>query len=176
MVNLFQAVKDPQAIAGIWALLADIPDPEMPYISIVDLGIVREVRWQLDELNVVLTPTYSGCPARAEIERSIRDALGQAGIEALHIEIRLHPAWTTEWVSKQGREKMRNAGVAPPLAATQDWQALRFWPNPRAAAKPPCPHCGYDDTQMLNESSGSRCKALYHCDACRNPFEYFKSF
>ncbi|MFC0708581.1 1,2-phenylacetyl-CoA epoxidase subunit PaaD [Azorhizophilus paspali] len=176
MVNLFQPVEDQQATASIWALLTEIPDPEMPYISIVDLGIVREVRWQLEALNVVLTPTYSGCPARREIERSIRDALGQAGVEALYIETRLHPAWTTEWISAQGREKMRGAGVAPPLAATQEWQTLTFWPNPRAAAQPPCPHCGHTNTRMQNESSGSRCKALYHCDSCRNPFEYFKSF
>ena len=176
MVSLLQDVEDDRATADIWALLADIPDPEMPYISIVDLCIVREVRWQFDALNVVLTPTYSGCPARREIEHSIRDALHHQGIKALHIETRLHPAWTTEWVSVQGREKMRAAGVAPPLAVAGQWQTLTFWPDPRTAARPPCPHCGSAHTRLQNECSGSRCKALYQCDACRNPFEYFKSF
>lgn len=161
--------------AGIWALLAGIPDPEMPYISIVDLGIVREVRWQLDVLNVVVTPTYSGCPARREIEQSINDVLRQSGVESLHIETRLYPAWTTEWISADGKDKMRTAGVAPPLAVAGEWQTLTFWPREKAAPSPDCPHCSSTHTRLQNECAGSRCKALYRCDACRNPFEYFKS-
>lgn len=176
MVNPHQDATQEQGTSGIWALLAEIPDPEMPYISIVDLGIVREVRWQPDALNVVLTPTYSGCPARREIEQSVRDALHRKGIQTLCIETRLHPAWTTEWVTALGREKMRVAGIAPPLAVLAEWQTLTFWPTSRDAPRPPCPHCGAAQTRLQNPCSGSRCKALYHCDACRNPFEYFKSF
>lgn len=159
--------------ASIWALLAEIADPEMPYISIVDLGIVRDVRWQPAGLRVVLTPTYSGCPARHAIEQDIGAVLRRNGVESLHIETRLAPAWTTEWISPEGKAKMRAAGVAPPLAVTGEWQALTFWPR-EAAPRPDCPHCGSPRTRLQNECAGSRCKALFRCDGCGNPFEYFK--
>ncbi|WP_199181080.1 1,2-phenylacetyl-CoA epoxidase subunit PaaD [Chromobacterium alticapitis] len=159
----------------IWEWLAGIPDPEMPYISIVDLGIVRDVRWHHDALNVVVTPTYSGCPARQQIEQNIVNTLLDRGVDPIRLETRLHPAWTTDWISAEGKSRMRAAGVAPPLSAPQGWQTLRFRPREDAAPRPDCPHCGSGRTRLHNEFAGTTCKALYLCDACSNPFEHFKS-
>lgn len=157
----------------VWEWLAGIPDPEMPYVSIVDLGIVRDVRWEDDALRVVVTPTYSGCPAKAQIDSNIRQTLQDRGVEAVRLETRLHPAWSTDWLSESGRSKLRAAGIAPPLPAEPGWQRLRF--VAAAAPRVPCPRCGSDATRPQGEFGGTACKSLYQCDACRNPFEHFKS-
>ncbi|WP_374347103.1 1,2-phenylacetyl-CoA epoxidase subunit PaaD [Chitinimonas sp.] len=159
----------------IWEWLAAIPDPEMPYISIVDLGIVRDVRWQAERLKVVLTPTYSGCPARLHIEQSIVLALQDRGLDGVQLETQLYPAWTSEWISAAGKARMRAAGVAPPLATQAARQTLRFIPREYVAPRPACPRCGALQTQLCNEFAGTSCKALYRCEACTNPFEYFKA-
>jgi ring-1,2-phenylacetyl-CoA epoxidase subunit PaaD len=149
-----------------WAVLADVPDPEVPAISVCDLGIVRELIDRGDSLEVVLTPTYSGCPATEVIEQSVRDALGAAGFGAVTLTQRRAPAWTTDWISPEGRRKLRDYGIAPPGAATQ---AIAIRPLRIA-----CPRCGSSDSERLSAFGSTACKALYRCLACREPFEYFK--
>lgn len=164
----------PHDTGRVWEWLEGIPDPEMPYVSIVDLGIVREVRWESGVLHVAVTPTYSGCPAKAQIDQNILQVLRDRGIGQVRLETRLHPAWSTDWLSAGARARMAAAGIAPPLPAAPQWQYLRFIP---AAAAPAvaCPLCGSLETRRQAEFSGTACKALYHCAACRNPFEYLKS-
>ncbi|GAB7537071.1 phenylacetate-CoA oxygenase subunit PaaJ [Burkholderia sp. 3C] len=153
----------------IWEWLAHVPDPEMPFVSVVDLGIVREARWVDGVLRVVVTPTYSGCPARRPIEEAIRCVLNDHGIEQVVIESRLDPAWTTEWISPAGRAKLAAAGIAPPLPVADGRQPLRF-----RMPSPPCPYCGSDATRLTSEFGGTLCKSMHVCDDCQNPFEHFK--
>ncbi len=151
-----------------WSVLRKVPDPEIPVISITDLGIVREIRIGRGALTVVVTPTYSGCPATEVIASSICEALQAAGAERVCIETRLSPPWTTDWLTTEACEKLRRHGIAPPgaLATTQ---ALRFVPTP-----PPCPRCSEKKTTRLSEFGSTACKAMYRCPACLEPFEYFK--
>ena len=154
--------------AQAWRVLGEVPDPEVPAISVTDLGIVREVRAQDGALTVVVTPTYSGCPATEAIETAIRTALREAGAREVRIETRLAPAWTTDWLTPEAAEKLRTYGIAPPQR-TEGAHTLRFVPP-----APPCPRCGARQTTRLSEFGATACKALYRCDACREPFEYFK--
>lgn len=152
-----------------WDILDRVPDPEIPVISVTELGIVRDVRAEDGGFEVVVTPTYSGCPATETIERAIRDALTAAGARTVRVRQRLSPAWTTDWIDADARERLRAWGIAPPgerpAAATQP---LAF--VPRVA----CPRCGSSDTERLSQFGSTACKALYRCRACREPFEYFK--
>ncbi|THF65143.1 1,2-phenylacetyl-CoA epoxidase subunit PaaD [Pseudothauera rhizosphaerae] len=154
-----------------WQVLGDVPDPEIPVVSVVELGIVREVASRAGGLRVVVTPTYSGCPATEVIADSIRAALAAAGAGAVDIETRLDPAWTTDWMGDAARDKLRAYGIAPPsgTAAAGGVQPIRF-----VAKSQTCPHCGSTDTERLSEFGSTACKALYRCRACREPFEYFK--
>lgn len=155
--------------AQAWDALHAVPDPEIPVISVCDLGIVREVRTSGDVVTVVVTPTYSGCPATAAIATSIRDALLQAGAARVEIETRLSPAWTTDWIAPEGAEKLREYGIVPPGAATsEEPRPLRF--APRIA----CPRCDSRRTERLSQFGSTACKSLYRCLDCREPFEYFK--
>lgn len=152
-----------------WAALAAVPDPEIPAISVVDLGIVREVRCEGDAVTVTVTPTYAGCPAteliRADIERALRDA----GAGAVTIHTVLSPAWTTDWLSAETRARLAAHGIAPPQGAADDGaRPLVFRP------RVPCPRCGSRGTEQLSAFGATACKALYRCTACREPFEYFK--
>jgi ring-1,2-phenylacetyl-CoA epoxidase subunit PaaD len=152
-----------------WEVLRQVPDPEIPVISVAELGIVREVRAAPDALTVVVTPTYSGCPATELIEQSIRDALAEAGAQRVQVEVRLAPAWTTDWIAPDAAEKLRAYGIVPPASgAANDARLLRF--VPRLA----CPRCGSVETERLSEFGSTACKALYRCRSCREPFEYFK--
>jgi ring-1,2-phenylacetyl-CoA epoxidase subunit PaaD len=155
--------------AQAWRVLAAVSDPEIPALSVTDLGIVREVREHDDALTVVVTPTYSGCPATEAIATAIRDALHEAGAGKVRIETRIAPAWTSDWLTPQAAEKLRAYGIAPPQPA-QGAQPLRFAPP-----APPCPRCGAKRTTRLSEFGATACKALYRCEACREPFEYFKA-
>ena len=149
-----------------WRVLANVPDPEVPVLSVVDLGLVREVNCDDDGLEVVLTPTYSGCPATELIESSVREALLAADLGQVRVSTRRAPAWTTDWISDEGRRKLREYGIAPPGAANT---ALRF--HPRAIE---CPRCGSSRTERLSAFGSTACKALYRCVECREPFEHFK--
>jgi ring-1,2-phenylacetyl-CoA epoxidase subunit PaaD len=154
-----------------WAVLAEVPDPEVPALSVVDLGIVRELRLDAGGLRAVLTPTYSGCPATEVIAASIRDALGAAGFCPVSIEHRLAPAWTSDWISAGGRDKLRAYGIAPPSgsAPVGSLATVRIRPH-----NVECPRCGSRQTERLSAFGSTACKALHRCLACREPFEHFK--
>ena len=168
----------------VFEILSHVPDPEIPCVSVVDLGIVRDVT---DDA-VIITPTYTGCPATLAIEADIRAALDRAGLSAVKIETTLSPPWSTDWISVDGREKLRAYGIAPPtgLCAADSGdsagskttvgkpQVIRF--APRAPAPPPCPRCGSAHTERLAQFGSTACKALYRCLACREPFDYFKPY
>ena len=156
--------------AQAWQVLQQVPDPELPAVSVCELGIVREVRAAEDGVTVVVTPTYSGCPATQMIESAIRTALQDAGAARVSVETRLSPAWTSDWLTPEAHAKLREHGVAPPHPVpNESAQALRFVPPP-----PSCPRCGARDTVRLSEFGSTACKALYRCTQCREPFEYFK--
>jgi ring-1,2-phenylacetyl-CoA epoxidase subunit PaaD len=152
-------------------LLDSVCDPEIPVLTIADLGILRKVRWLDDEqtLEVVITPTYSGCPAMNTIEVNIRAALQEGGFERVRITTVLAPAWTTDWLSPEGREKLRAFGIAPPAEPTADKQALLG--QPRILQ---CPHCGSQNTEMIAQFASTACKAMFRCLDCLEPFDYFK--
>ncbi len=151
-----------------WSVLRTVPDPEIPVISITELGIVREIRTEQDAVTVVVTPTYSGCPATEVIADSICDALEAAGAGSVHIETRLSPPWTTDWLAPEGAEKLRVYGIAPP-GARSTARTVRFVSPP-----PQCPRCGEKKTTRVSEFGSTACKALYRCPSCLEPFEYFK--
>ena len=152
-----------------WAALADVPDPELPALTLCDLGIVRAVRAFGDQLEVVLTTTYSGCPATEFIERSVRDALAAAGLDRVTVTQQLAPAWTTDWISAEGRRKLLAYGIAPPGAAAQAAaDVIRI--RPRLT----CPRCNSTNTERLSAFGSTACKALHRCLDCREPFEHFK--
>lgn len=165
----------------VWRVLSSVPDPEIPVISIVDLGIVREVRWdearQPPHLVVTVTPTYSGCPATEVIAQSIREALDQQGLGDAEVETQLVPAWTTDWLSVEGKEKLKSYGIAPPVgraSAEHVVDASRILRRPLAPPTVPCPRCGSNHTEVVSEFGSTPCKSLYRCTSCREPFDYFK--
>lgn len=150
-----------------WDAAASVPDPEIPCVTVADLGILRSVEIEDGVAVARVTPTYSGCPAVLAIELAIENALREAGFEA-RIERVLSPAWTTDWISAEGREKLRAYGIAPPAKASNSIRAL-FGETQVA-----CPQCGSLETERLSEFGSTACKALYRCTACREPFDYFK--
>jgi ring-1,2-phenylacetyl-CoA epoxidase subunit PaaD len=158
--------------ARAWAVLRDVLDPEVPALSIVDLGIVRNVVEANDGvLEVVLTPTYSGCPATEAIERAALEAIEADGLGPARATLQRAPAWSSDWISDDGKRKLREYGIAPPMHLVIDGaQPLRFV----ARNAPPCPHCGSVRTERLSAFGSTACKALHRCLACREPFEYFK--
>ncbi|MBT0961091.1 1,2-phenylacetyl-CoA epoxidase subunit PaaD [Denitromonas iodatirespirans] len=156
--------------AQAWQALDAVEDPEIPVVSVTELGIVREVVAEGDGLRVVVTPTYSGCPATELIAESIVDALKAAGAGAVTVETRLSPAWSTDWIAEGAREKLRAYGIVPPqTAAPGGAQVVRFMSRTLA-----CPRCGSMRTTRLSEFGSTACKSLYRCEDCREPFEYFK--
>lgn len=153
-----------------WATLNGVPDPEVPVLSVVDLGIVRELAIDDDDgVTVTLTPTYSGCPATEVIQDSVVQALKQAGARDVTVTTRLDPAWTTDWINPAAAEKLRAYGIAPPHLKAADAQPLRFHPRDIA-----CPRCASTNTQRLSAFGSTACKALYRCLDCLEPFEHFK--
>ncbi len=163
----------PAAAERVWAAVGRVADPEIPVLSVLDLGIVREVNVTGEAVEVVITPTYSGCPAMHAIEEAIRRALAEAGFRGARVRTSLSPAWTTDWISAAGREKLRRFGIAPPGARAPGAPApLRFLRS--AAAPVACPNCGSAETERLAEFGSTACKALYRCRDCLEPFDYFK--
>jgi ring-1,2-phenylacetyl-CoA epoxidase subunit PaaD len=144
----------------VWGWLREIADPEIPVLSLVDLGIARDVCWRDEELVVTITPTYCGCPAMDVIVNDIRASLQRHGIDRVTIETRLSPAWTTDWLTEEAKTQLRNYGTAPP----QGLVSLAI----------PCPHCGSTDTELVSRFGSTPCKALYKCRACLEPFDAFK--
>lgn len=165
-------------LAEIWRWLDEVMDPEIPVLSVVDLGIVREIAWEKGaedrhaggpRLRIALTPTYSGCPATEAIAASIAETLSARGIAALHLETRLAPPWTTDWMSERGKERLKSYGIAPPApsAATSACAACAVLPIA-------CPRCGGTDTKTISRFGSTPCKAHHFCNACLEPFDHFK--
>jgi ring-1,2-phenylacetyl-CoA epoxidase subunit PaaD len=154
-----------------WEVLRRVPDPEIPVISVTDLGIVRDVVANEDCVEVIVTPTYAGCPATEVIRASIEEALRAAGAVSVQIRTRLDPPWTTDWIAPAARKRLREYGIAPPHALPLDEQPILFAPR-RLPVE--CPLCRSDDTERLSQFGATACKALYRCRSCREPFEYFK--
>jgi ring-1,2-phenylacetyl-CoA epoxidase subunit PaaD len=151
----------------IWELLEQVPDPEIPVLSVVDLGIVRWVEVHDGAITVGLSPTYSACPATEVIEASVKKALRDAGFESTVKRV-LSPPWTTDWISEAGREKLREFGIAPPAGSSSKRDLLG--PRPDVA----CPRCGSTETDRISEFGSTPCKAVYQCADCLEPFDYFK--
>jgi len=143
----------------LWDLLDQVKDPEIPAISLWELGVLRDIQRQGDSIKVVITPTYSGCPAMETMSADIHTVLTQAGFTQVTIEMSLSPAWTTDWMSSEAREKLHNYGIAPPQ---QNLDAVS------------CPHCKSDRVEQVSEFGSTACKALYRCLDCAGPFDYFK--
>jgi ring-1,2-phenylacetyl-CoA epoxidase subunit PaaD len=154
---------------------AAVPDPELPMLTLADLGILRGVAAEGDAVVVTITPTYSGCPAMREIAHDLRARLGRAGFADVTVRTALAPPWTSDWITAEGRRKLREAGVAPPgpaPGAPAGPVPLTLGP---ARRRPVCPRCGSADTTQTAAFSGTACKALYRCEACREPFEHVKA-
>ncbi len=161
----------------VWDWLAEVPDPEIPVISVTDLGIVRDVSYQGETLVVAVTPTYSGCPATAVIDLMITDKLRAEGVEVLRLERRLSPPWTSDWITPEGRDKLRAYGIAPPIDGTAPdgptaARARRL--SGQSNLTVPCPRCGSGATEKVSQHGSTPCKAAYRCCDCLEPFDYFK--
>lgn len=160
------------ADAAVWDVAATVPDPEIPVISIADLGILRGARREGDTAIVTITPTYSGCPAMEHITTDVTAALRAAGYADSQVELVLQPAWTTDWITEQGKKNLREYGIAPPSG-----KAAATGPVPLTLGPPPairCPRCDSANTTKLAQFGSTSCKALYSCDDCHEPFDYFK--
>lgn len=158
--------------ARVLEILESVKDPEVPVVSVVELGIVREVSVDGPRVSITITPTYSGCPAMREIEQDIRTALTAEGISDVVLDTVHAPAWTTDWIGAEAREKLRRYGIAPPGPVEQG--GLVALTRRRAAVV--CPHCGSSDTELRSEFGSTACKAIHVCNACREPFDEFKAF
>jgi ring-1,2-phenylacetyl-CoA epoxidase subunit PaaD len=146
-------------------------DPEVPVLSVVELGIVRDVEARDDGVTVTVTPTYSGCPAMTVIERDIENALRAHGVEQVEVKTSFSPAWTTDWIPARAREKLRAYGIAPPGPADHDAPVTMGRRRPSVR----CPYCGSADTQLRSEFGSTACKAIHVCLNCKQPFEEFKA-
>lgn len=151
----------------IWNILSSVNDPEIPVLSVLDLGMVRDVKVRDDFVEVIITPTYSGCPAMDFIGIHIRKVLSVNGCKNIKISRQLSPAWTTDWMTEAGKEKLKAYGIAPPVAKTFDKQYFD-------TLKIECPHCHSLNTKVISEFASTACKALYQCNDCGEPFDYFK--
>jgi ring-1,2-phenylacetyl-CoA epoxidase subunit PaaD len=150
-----------------WSAAAQVVDPEIPVLTIADLGVLRDVVVQDGRVEVAITPTYSGCPAMNMIALEIELAFEREGITRPTIRTVLSPAWTTDWMSEDGRRKLREYGIAPPVAGSG--RRALF-----GALEVACPQCGSVDTELIAEFGSTSCKALWRCNSCREPFDYFK--
>lgn len=157
--------------------LSRVPDPEIPVISLTDLGIIRDVAWQDDTLVVTVTPTYSGCPATSVINMDIEAALHARGVEKVRLERQLSPPWTTDWITAEGRDKLRAYGIAPPVDGTAADGRLAGRIARLAGTSNlviACPRCGSTHTEKISQFGSTPCKASYRCTDCLEPFDYFK--
>lgn len=158
---------DRTMIERAWTAAASVPDPEIPVLSIADLGVLRDIRVTDGRIEAVITPTYSGCPAMNTIALNIELALEEAGFSNPKVTTVLSPAWTTDWMTEAGKEKLRAYGIAPPQGKAG--RRALFGED-----KVTCPHCGSGETQRISEFGSTACKALWRCRTCAEPFDYFK--
>lgn len=161
-----------RSVHTIMQWLEQVPDPEIPVISVVDLGLIREVSFEGGTCVVTITPTYSGCPAMQEISDDISSTLKAQGVSPLRIETRLSPAWTTDWLSKKGRAALKNYGIAPPGEKAINISGITRADSSVVVA---CPLCDSTRTRMISHFGSTPCKALYRCVQCGEPFDYFKA-
>ncbi|MGB3246118.1 MAG: 1,2-phenylacetyl-CoA epoxidase subunit PaaD [Sulfitobacter sp.] len=152
-------VTEKPALETVWDWLSHVPDPEIPVISLTDLGIIRDVQWRDETLEVTVTPTYSGCPATSIINLDIETALRAKGIKNVALKRQLSPAWTTDWLSSEGRAKLEKYGIAPPQPA---------------GGPQHCPHCKSSHVEKISQFGSTPCKAQWRCKECLEPFDYFK--
>jgi ring-1,2-phenylacetyl-CoA epoxidase subunit PaaD len=163
------------SVAEVWSWLGAVTDPEIPVISIVDLGIVRDLAFDGDTCVVTITPTYSGCPAMQVIAESVTEALHRHGVEQVRLVNQLSPAWTTDWMSEAGKAALTGYGIAPPAHKVIDISGLHAGvKRGTPALKVACPNCGSAHTQLTSQFGSTPCKALYKCLDCHEPFDYFK--
>ena len=158
------------SVDQIWKMLKDVPDPEVPVLTVQDLGIIRDIHLRDEVVEVVITPTYSGCPAMDMIAANIRLVLLENGFKNIQITTVLSPAWTTDWMSEEGKEKLKAYGIAPPNPRQQVCNNELFAPHEVVQ----CPRCNSYHTHRVSEFGSTACKALYQCDECSEPFDYFK--
>jgi len=158
-------------IAEIWKVLEGIPDPEIPVISVVELGIIRALRYEGHSLIITITPTYSGCPAMTAISMDIHNNLRENGIEDFKIETVYTPAWTTDWMNAEAKEKLRKYGIAPPNELVKHKLNVLTGDHDEEVN---CPHCGSSNTSLTSQFGSTACKSLYKCNDCLEPFDYFK--
>jgi ring-1,2-phenylacetyl-CoA epoxidase subunit PaaD len=158
LFNRRQKKRQSSACPELWALLDQVVDPEIPVISLWDLGVLQDIIKEDQQINVVITPTYSGCPAMFEMERDIVQTLSAAGYPSVAVETQLSPAWSTEMISAEGRQQLFDYGIAPPSV-----EKIII-----------CPQCSSKNTQLLSQFGSTACKALYKCNDCLEPFDYFK--
>jgi ring-1,2-phenylacetyl-CoA epoxidase subunit PaaD len=161
-----------------WDLLESVTDPEIPVVSLREMGILRDIRATDLGLEVMITPTYSGCPAMGQIEDDVRKLLAAHGLSA-KVLVQLAPAWTTDWLSESACAKLRDYGIAPPtgrsgIGAGSSARTIRMAARPPAADSVPCPRCGSDNTTETSHFGSTACKALFRCLACLEPFDHFK--
>lgn len=187
MNSTLQTPQNTQDFAAIWALLEGVTDPEIPVVNLREMGILREVRQGTEGLEVVITPTYSGCPAMGQMEDDVASALKNAGIAA-RVVTQLAPAWTTDWMAAEAREKLRAYGIAPPVrnacaasgvqdSASSSARVVQFAAYKLTARDTvACPQCGSDNTTEISHFGSTACKALYRCLQCMEPFDYFKPY
>lgn len=155
---------------AVYEILGSVMDPEVPVISVVELGIVRQVTVEDGVVGITITPTYSGCPAMGEMQRDMTDALAAQGIRYVSFKLVYAPAWTTDWIGPEAREKLRKFGIAPPTPAERDGLITLT----RARVAVPCPYCGAKETSLKSEFGSTACKAIHVCNACKQPFDEFK--
>jgi len=154
----------------VWNILKDVPDPEVPVLTVQDLGIIRDIHLRGEEVEVIITPTYSGCPAMDMIAANIRLVLLENGFKNIRVTTVLSPAWTTDWMSEAGKQKLKAYGIAPPNPKQQVCNNELFAPHEVVQ----CPRCDSYHTHRISEFGSTACKALYQCEECREPFDYFK--
>ena len=158
------------SIQEIWKILETVTDPEVPVLSVIDLGIVRNVEINADDIIITVTPTYSGCPATEVINMFIKLALIENGYKNVQVKTVLSPAWTTEWMTETGKEKLKAYGIAPPKPMQVVCTPAHFQEEEAIE----CPHCNSYHTRLISRFGSTACKALYQCEDCKEPFDYFK--
>ncbi|MGE5223524.1 MAG: 1,2-phenylacetyl-CoA epoxidase subunit PaaD [Omnitrophica WOR_2 bacterium] len=151
----------------VWQILDEVKDPEIPVVSVVEMGIIRQVEVQDDSVRVTMTPTFSGCPALEVMRREIAERLSQAGVKEVDVRLAINQPWSSDWISPEARAKLKQFGLAPP--------ALHHGNIDLASQEPvACPYCGSTNTRMKNPFGSTLCRAIYYCDQCKQPFEKFK--
>ena len=156
-------------VEQLWNILDEVMDPEIPVLSLVDLGVVRDAKFVKGVPEITITPTYSGCPAMKVMEEDIEAALQGVGFDEYEVKTVLSPAWTTDWITEKGRTALQEYGIAPPEQSTSDKSTLTGHPK-----EVTCPRCKSRETKMLSQFGSTPCKALYQCNDCKEPFDYFK--